>query len=254
MTEKEPSDVEFTIDPKACLLVGKGKIPDDMLDNLNMMCDDMLVDPCTPSYADRLVGEIHEGSQLEVDIKDKRFKKFKKLLKDASHLYINHFYDSIGKTPIPYHLEVNDVWTVHQYSGDYNPLHDHGSEHFSAFAGFIHTKVPDQIKKIKLDSQRDIYGARGAMDGITSLVWGDVGNRDSVIFKFPQTEFIIPEEGVFYIFPLWLNHVVYPFRGEGERRTISYNINVIWDDDYYDNPTPSKVKIKTSEEERINNG
>ena len=36
--------------------------------------------------------------------------------------------------------------------------------------------------------------------------------------------------------------------------TISYNINVIWDDDYYDNPTPSKVKIKTSEEERINNG
>ena len=34
---------------------------------------------------------------------------------------------------------------------------------------------------------------------------------------------------------------------------MSYNINVIWDDDYYDNPTPSTVKLKTSIEERINN-
>lgn len=91
------------------------------------------------------------------------------------------------------------------------------------------------------------------MDGVTQLVWGDVGNRDNVIFKFPQTEIIIPKEGRFFIFPLWLNHVVYPFRGEGERRSLSYNINVIWDDDYYDNPTPSTVKLKTSIEERINN-
>ena len=36
------------------------------------------------------------------------------------------------------------------------------------------------------------------------------------IFKFPGTEYIVPVEGVYYIFPLWLNHCVYPFREEGE--------------------------------------
>ena len=30
---------------------------------------------------------------------------------------------------------------------------------------------------------------------------------------------------------------------EGERRTISYNVEVIWDDDFSENPTPSKVKL-----------
>ena len=47
------------------------------------MCDDLLADPETPSYADKLVGEIHKGCQLEVDVADTRFKQFKKLLKDA---------------------------------------------------------------------------------------------------------------------------------------------------------------------------
>ena len=254
MTQMKSGDVEFSIFPKPQLLVGKGKVTENIIEDLNNMCDDLLADPETPSYADKLVGEIHKGCQLEVDVADTRFKRFKKLLKDAANIYINHYFTSIGMTPIPYHLEVNDVWTVHQFEGDYNPLHDHGSEHFSAFAGFIHTRVPDQIiDRDNLDPHA-IYGAQGAMDGVTSLVWGDVGNRDRVIFKFPQTEYVVPEVGVFYLFPLWLNHVVYPFRGEGERRTISYNINVIWDDDYYENPIPSKVNLKTSLEERIKNG
>ena len=33
------------------------------------------------------------------------------------------------------------------------------------------------------------------------------------------------------------------FREEGERRTLAYNIDVIWDDDFSDNPIPSKVKL-----------
>ena len=44
-----------------------------------------------------------------------------------------------------------------------------------------------------------LFMAQGAMDGVTSLVWGDVGNRDRVIFKFPQTEYIVPQVGVFYL-------------------------------------------------------
>ena len=35
-----------------------------------------------------------------------------------------------------------------------------------------------------------------------------------------------PEVGKFFMFPSWLQHSVYPFEGEGERRTVAANLNV----------------------------
>ncbi len=238
------ADVEFSIEPKPYLMIGKGQVPDDLLADLNNMMDDLLADEETASYAPYLVGEIQNGKQLAVDVADKRFKRFKKLLKDSANIYIRHFFGTTGRNPPPYHLDINDVWTVHQYAGDYNPLHDHGSHAYSAFSGFIHTKLPPKLKKKSEDfTGSSIYNAQGTLDGITSLVWGDVGLRDQTIFKFPGTEYLVPKEGVYYLMPLWLNHCVYPFREEGERRTLAYNIDVIWDDDFSDNPIPSKVKL-----------
>jgi hypothetical protein len=242
--ESAETDVEFSIESKPSFLLGKGKVPEDLLDDLNDMCEDLLADPDTPSYAPFLVGEIQKGRQLEVNIEDRRFRRMRKLLKDSCMIYIGQYFSSVGRAIPPYHLKISDVWTVHQYSGDYNPLHDHGSNSYSAFSGFIHTKLPPKLKK-KSEGfvGSSIFNSQGTLDGITSLVWGDVGIRDHNIFKFPGTEYIVPVEGVYYIFPLWLNHCVYPFREEGERRTISYNVEVIWDDDFSENPTPSKVKL-----------
>jgi hypothetical protein len=35
-----------------------------------------------------------------------------------------------------------------------------------------------------------------------------------------------PEVGKFFMFPSWLQHMVYPFQGDGERRTVAANLNV----------------------------
>jgi len=44
----------------------------------------------------------------------------------------------------------------------------------------------------------------------------------------PQTEdYVKPIEGTMLIFPQWLKHQVLPFFGEGERRSIAMNWNVI---------------------------
>ena len=37
-----------------------------------------------------------------------------------------------------------------------------------------------------------------------------------------------PEVGKLLVFPSWLQHMVYPFKGKGERRTIASNLNC-WD-------------------------
>ena len=38
---------------------------------------------------------------------------------------------------------------------------------------------------------------------------------------------IQPQAGWFYVYPSTLNHQVYPFKGEGERRSIAFNIDFI---------------------------
>ena len=43
--------------------------------------------------------------------------------------------------------------------------------------------------------------------------------------KHPTAEYIFPEEGKMLIFPHWLFHLVTPFFGEGERRTLSANFS-----------------------------
>ena len=35
-----------------------------------------------------------------------------------------------------------------------------------------------------------------------------------------------PQIGDLYIFPSWLSHQVYPFRSEGERRSMAFNIHL----------------------------
>jgi hypothetical protein len=33
-----------------------------------------------------------------------------------------------------------------------------------------------------------------------------------------------PEVGLMVMFPIWMNHCVYPFKGEGERRSVASNL------------------------------
>ena len=61
----------------------------------------------------------------------------------------------------------------------------------------------------------------------TYLVWGTNGVRDVNMLRPITEEYIKPEVGTMLMFPAWLRHGVNPFFGEGERRTMSANINVL---------------------------
>ena len=42
-----------------------------------------------------------------------------------------------------------------------------------------------------------------------------------------QTQHVVrPVEGKLLMFPNWLSHMVWPFKGEGERRTLSANFEI----------------------------
>ena len=119
-----------------------------------------------------------------------------------------------------WHTRIVDAWVVSQKENDYIPVHTHHNQKESCkISGVLYLKVPEQIKQ----SNNNDIAIRGGKDG--QLVFTGMGGVDpfstTVQFNVP------PEAGWMYLFPSTLNHQVYPFKGEGERRGISFNVDVI---------------------------
>jgi len=114
-----------------------------------------------------------------------------------------------GGTHTNWHTRVTDAWVVSQKENDYIPVHTHQKESCK-ISGILYLKVPDT-------------SSRGGKDG--QIIFTGMGGVDP--FSTTMQYSIQPEAGWLYLFPSTLNHQVYPFKGEGERRGISFNIDVI---------------------------
>jgi hypothetical protein len=125
---------------------------------------------------------------------------------------------------------VKKIWSVHSYAGDYNPLHEHGTVSGRGVSMIAFLKLPSQISDIAESMKGEIgvqQGNSGSTDGLTQFVWGGDSMYDIPKFKHPSFAYAHPEVGKVVIFPIWLLHQVAPFFGEGERRTMSCNIDII---------------------------
>ena len=121
-----------------------------------------------------------------------------------------------------WHSRVVDAWVVSQKENDYIPVHAHdkgnNQTESSKISGVLYLKVPEQIER----NNNDI-AIRGNKDG--QITFTGMGGVDP--FSTTSVLSMIPEAGRLYLFPSTLNHQVYPFKGEGERRGISFNVDVI---------------------------
>ena len=121
-----------------------------------------------------------------------------------------------------WHSRIVNAWVVSQKENDYIPVHTHhlngDHEEYCKISGILYLKVPEQIK---LDNN-DIT-IRSGKDG--QIIFTGVGGVDP--FSTTMQYNIQPEVGWLYLFPSTLNHQVYPFKGEGERRGISFNVDIM---------------------------
>ena len=118
-----------------------------------------------------------------------------------------------------WHTRIAGAWVVSQKENDYIPVHAHDNQTESCkISGVMYLKVPKQI-----ESPSNEMKIRGGKDG--QLVFTGMGGADS--FSTTTHYNILPQQGWLYLFPSTLTHQVYPFKGEGERRGISINIDVI---------------------------
>ena len=166
-----------------------------------------------------------------MDNDDPRVKEYSNFICGIGADYVNYFFNNTGnKLKTPKAVEVDETWSVHSYAGDYNPIHDHGTKTIMGISTTGWTKVPEQIlnQPTAGSPQYSLYQSSGDCDGYIAFNYGRNELMNTERLRPPQSFVMKPEVGKLLVFPSWLQHMVYPFKGEGERRTVASNLNC-WD-------------------------
>ena len=207
-------------------------MPSGMVNDLNDYLDEYKEDQNKKSLANTLVGQIAQGEQLLMNNSDPRVKEYSDFICSLGDDYISVFFNKTGASTYyrPKQIEIDSTWSVHSYAGDYNPLHDHGTKTIMGVSTTGWTKVPQQIldQPTAGQPQYTLNNSSGHCDGHLIFQYGRNELLNLERLRPPQYFEIKPEVGKLLVFPSWLQHMVYPFKGEGERRTVASNLNC-WD-------------------------
>ena len=223
---KQGTSLGIVMRPQLAVNMMKVDIPIAVINEINEHIEQTLI-PEDKDFSKNLVGQINrskKSKQLEFPHKNS----------DAGEM-LGSLIQTLGDTYMGnvrkgecYKTEMDSMWTVHSYEGDYNPLHDHGTKTPIGLSCILYLKVPDQIAALPNPAEEfgGLNGSSGAVDGFTYFNWGTHGVSDYNMLRSATEEYVKPEVGTLLMFPSWLRHSVNPFFGEGERRTLSANLNV----------------------------
>ncbi len=214
--------MKFAIRPIKNFAIGRIEFPLGIIDEVNQHIDEVIISK-SDSFAGGLVGQLknnERSAQLDFPLDDEVGGQLKTVFNQIGTTYLKQGYDRDSKA------EVCQCWTNHAYAGDYNPYHDHGVQTLAGLSGFLWLKVPNCIEILD-EVPTSLHNASGSIDGFTHLIWG-TNTRKDVLQLHSQTEdYVKPIVGTMLVFPNWLKHQVTPFFGDGERRSMAMNWNVI---------------------------
>jgi len=219
---EETEEITCELIVKPALYIMEARLPSDLVDMVNTYIDSVRNSALDHSRA--LVGQIKQNpksAQLRLDLRERVPSILAGVIANVGAQYIKEQGHNAVLTP-------TDMWSIHSYAGDYNPLHDHGGGTFLGLSSILYLKVPPVIaqkKDVPHGGAPNLHMGSGNCDGFTQLVWGATGMRDFSLLRPPTQQYIKPHVGKLVVFPNWLLHRVEPFFGEGERRTLSLNID-----------------------------
>ena len=235
-------DLQTQLITKPALYMFRVDLPTDFTDRINKYVDDELIPldenygkvkgnaELQHSYSKGLVGQIRQNEKsAQLDCKILDGSEGGNLLKSTFDSCCNEYLKQIGHGDS--FADVFEAWTVHSFAGDYNPLHDHGVKTPSGLSMILYLQVPECISKLPdpLDKGGSVWfnDSSGDTDGFTYFIWD---NKNIDMLRKLHTvaeEYFKPKVGSLLIFPNWLKHAVMPFFGEGERRTLAANANIV---------------------------
>ena len=207
-TEGVPAMEVMSLFPRYLL---KGRLAAPLLASLIQMAAEVVADPqASPDASAKLAGQLFQQRELTPE-QPAAAELCRSVILPACDHWIRHVMEGQppqGRGPwVPgrYGLQMIDLWLNVQRAGDYNPTHTHGG----SFSGVLFLQVPPQIVADRFDGQLCFHGPEE---------WHIQS------FRTGMAHYVLPVPGDYYVFPAWQPHSVAPFREEGERWSIAFNV------------------------------
>ena len=184
--------------------IAKFEVKNSIIKKINSYVDELIEDKQKSAKLDAgksLAGQVNQEIEFEKNFNEEVI--IPALLNQIkNYIFIN------TKKKISEHTFEN-IWVVRQFENEYNPTHYH-SGHIS---GVGYLKVPESFGESSQKSK--LQNPNGKLEFI----------HGSKMFLCESNVKITPKIGDFYLFPHYMMHNVYPFKGSGERRSISFNVS-----------------------------
>ena len=199
-------------------------VPDKFVEIVNDTADKVLGSEAASvewDWSHKLVGKVHKEVQIPVKNKEHRELLFTTMkgacvdyLKESIKNNTAYGWKKIAGNAVPTmdNIHMAHSWVVSQYAGEYNPWHHHSGD----FSAVVYLKLPPKMNEEIEKDFKDHYPANGLIE----FMFGENQGFRSDNLKFK------PEVGKLLMFPSWLKHFVYPFKSEGERRSMSFNAHM----------------------------
>jgi len=175
-------------------------------------------------YRNNLAGHLENEKALDKD-------KVLKILTPYLNSYIQGYYEFRAQ-PLCNGFTLTTTWINRQKKNEFNPPHTH-DDHLSFV---LYTEIPEGLDK---ECRTSVSTSPGP--GCITFDFNMPGNTTNKFFL--TTHSYLPSVGDLFIFPAGLPHWVYPFKkAEGERVSISGNINLVDGDKAFKPKNDSKEK------------
>jgi hypothetical protein len=134
--------------------------------------------------------------------------RLKQFVEKSCDEYLSKIFNVNGYDNRPYEPKLVSAWTIRQTAGDYQALHAHEAH----ISGNIYIDVPNNIS---LDNVSD-----------ANLEFKLPTIKNPAQFVFVDTWRFRPQPLQMVIFPSYIAHTVYPWKGDGYRTILAWDVKL----------------------------
>jgi uncharacterized protein (TIGR02466 family) len=185
-------------------VIGKTRVSNNFIKKINNEFD-LKIKNKNSDYSSKLASQIRNEIKLNSNFIKKNLAK--EIIIDAKKFLKNEKIKNIKE------ICILNLWVVRQFKGEYNPVHYHEGD----LSGVGYLKLPKNMTKNK-----EVKNKKIRTNGTIDFINGQKNFLSKSIYN------VIPKIGDMYIFPNYLMHTAYPFNIEGERRSFSFNLKIIY--------------------------
>lgn len=184
--------------------IGKTKISQNFLNKLNKEFDQKSISKKL-DYSSKLASQIKNEIKISDNFVQKNLKK--EITKKIKLFLLNEKIKNIKD------IKILNLWVVRQFRGEYNPIHYHEGD----LSGVGYLKLPKNMTR-----NTHVKNKKIKTNGTIDFINGQKNFLSNSIYN------VIPKVRDLLIFPNYLMHTAYPFNINGERRSFSFNVKLIY--------------------------